>query len=192
MPNSIKHSLPHCGIISHARCVWQNFVLLGILVFGITATLSAQYDDEWGDLQPDLINRRILILRHYDRKGYSVLPDILRSPKDCCENETWVIVDTVTIPAGETMTVPSPTFFDYDQQGDSTVFKWERKLDIQDSLQTKVQIAYCFGAGCTPSDSVYASGAEPTPAAIENKWGTEDLGGGIIVNIAKAAPAASG
>ena len=107
MPNNIKHSQSHCGIISHARCVWLYFVLPGILAFGTTATLSAQENGDWGELRPDLINRRILILRHYDTKGYSVLPDTLRSPKDCCENETWVIVDTVTIPAGETVKVPS-------------------------------------------------------------------------------------
>ena len=81
---------------------------------------------------------------------------------------------------------PAPTFFRDGQDGDSTVFKWERKLDVHDGLQTKVQIAYCFQTGCASTDSLYPSGSEPTIAEIEDQWGTEDIGGGNTANIIKA------
>ena len=107
MPNNIKYSLRDCWIVSRADCVWQNLACFIILTFGITTTLSAQENDGWGDLHPGSIDRRILILRHYDTKGFSVLPDTLRSSRYCCENEKWVVLDTVTVAVGDTIKIPS-------------------------------------------------------------------------------------
>ncbi|MBD3317438.1 MAG: hypothetical protein GF344_16740 [Chitinivibrionales bacterium] len=86
---------------------------------------------------------------------------------------------------------PAPTFFDRGIDGDSTVLKWGRKLDVYDGVQTKVQIAYCFGEDCAPEDSLYASGAEPTLEEIEEKWGTQNIGG-IDCNVLKAVLPQSG
>ncbi|MBD3317860.1 MAG: hypothetical protein GF344_18910 [Chitinivibrionales bacterium] len=66
---------------------------------------------------------------------------------------------------------PAPTQFNgFNPVSDSIVLKWGKKLDAHDGLETKVQIVYCYGDGCTPTYFLFAPGEEPTVAEIEERW----------------------
>lgn len=65
---------------------------------------SYAQQNEWNDLTPNIVDRETLVRRHYQSNGFEVFDDTLSD--QCCDNGTWIAIDTVVIPRGVRVRLP--------------------------------------------------------------------------------------
>ncbi len=70
----------------------------------------------WQGLSPDLIDRKALIMQHYDQKLFSVLPDTLRSLSNL-KSQTWVALSKTIVPQGTVLAVPEGVKIYFEPEG---------------------------------------------------------------------------
>ncbi|NLG15952.1 MAG: hypothetical protein GX556_01320 [Fibrobacter sp.] len=92
-----------------------NYLILPLLLL-LSIQTNGQDTPIWQDLSPEFIDRKALIMRHYDKKLFSVLPDTLRSSSNL-KSQTWVAVGKIVVPQGAVLTVPDGVKIYFEPEG---------------------------------------------------------------------------
>ena len=86
--------------------LFSGFIFLIIsFILNYSTQVNGQDADKWQSVEPEIIDRKILVTQHYDKKLYSVLPDTLRSLSGI-RSQTWIVLNKVVVPQGTGLKVP--------------------------------------------------------------------------------------
>lgn len=89
----------------NAKKLLSGILLIISFILNYSTQVNGQDADKWQSLEPEIIDRKILVTQHYDKKLYSVLPDTLRSLSGI-RGQTWVVLNKVVVPQGTGLKVP--------------------------------------------------------------------------------------